>query len=169
MVFSLPCQITLRREKQDNQTRASSNPFVNLSLDWTYRLRGQEGWVRLNFPTRIPGRFRALGRLREGQPKRRTPRRLFGGKGALHDAFSVEKAHSATPFRRKRRRGRRLLFFCFVGNAGSAFALPGKELRAWGGRCGSPGEAVGGRRSDAADLPVWTCLLGSRGISRAPA
>ena len=32
----------------------------------------------------------------------------------------AEKAHSTTPFRWKRRRGRRLLFFCFVENAGAA-------------------------------------------------
>lgn len=113
--------------------------------------------VRLIFPNWVLGRCWLLSRLCEGKPKRRTPRRLFGGKGALHDAFSEE-----------RRRGRRLLFFCFVENAGAAFALLGKELRGWGGRCGSPGEAVGGRRSDAADLPAWPCLLGSRGISRAP-
>jgi len=89
-------------------------------------------------------------------------------KGALGFAFLAEKVHSRTPFRWKRRRGRRLFFFRFVETAGVAFALPGRELRAWGGRCGSPGEAERGRRSDAAALPAWPCLLESRSISRVP-
>jgi hypothetical protein len=52
----------------------------------------------LIFPNRVLGRFYALWTLFEEKPKRRTLLRLFGGKGALHRAFSEEKAQRAAPF-----------------------------------------------------------------------
>ena len=60
--------------------------------------------VRLIFPNRVLGCFWLLWRLCTGKPKRRTPRRLFGGKGAVRCAFLVERVHSTTPFRWKGRR-----------------------------------------------------------------
>src|SRR5215213_3331360 len=139
MVFSLSFHIMLRREKQDNQTRASSNPLVNLSLDERYRTRGQEEWVRLIFPNRVLGCFCALGRLDEGKPKRCTPRRLFGGKGALRFAFSGEKASWAPPF-----------IFLFCGERRGCFCLTwkraeglGRTVRFAGRSCGGPAERCG--------------------------